>query len=459
MVTHISRDKSDLFSYSIFKFLFKNKKFLLTLRIVTLIIFVTALIYGFLEPLPKEHHFSIAIFWSLFWPFFMVVSLASFGSIFCSICPHSFLGRYISIYGFGLKVPKLLQNPLIGLGLLIGSYWMFLYLFPGVLKTPFVASLFFLIFTIFAFLGYFLFKDMGYCKYFCPIASITTGFSKSSFTWLGTYEESCKECNGYECAKACPYHLSPFNFNKKSSMEECKLCMECAFACEAVGFFATKPSKSLTYIDKASKSSDIWTYILIAALASISMMFQNALGNSPISQSLPWKVFGKKLDDYFGVEAFSFEGVLVLVLSFFLTLFFTLGMYKIASKLYNIEFKTLFKTAGYSIAPLVIFGGTAQTIPFFFTHYGSDTINGILSLFSQSSFITPFLEKSSPILKVFALLHIFGVTLGLIILYKRMKKFLGVKRRFYTLFFMLGSFHLFYLSLILFIIYIFVAKS
>ena len=235
--------------------------------------------------------------------------------------------------------------------------------------------------------------------------------------------------------------------------------MECAFACEAVGFFATKPSKSLAYIDRASKNSDIWTYILIAALASISMMFQNALGNSPISQSLPWKVLGQRVDDYFGVEMFSFEGVFVIALSVLLTLFFTLGMYKIASKLYNIEFATLFKTAGYSIAPLVIFGGAAQTIPFFFTHYGSDTVNGFLSLFLQSNYIAPFLEKSSPILKAFAILHVFGVTLGLIILYKRMKRFLGERVRFYPLFFMLGSFHIFYLSLILFIIYIFVAKS
>jgi len=461
MTTYVSRDRGDLFRYSFLRFIFRNRIFLTFIRISTLLIFLFALFYGFFAADSTEYHFTVHIFWSFFWPFFMVVSLGSFGSIFCAICPHSFLGRYITPLGLQKNVPKLLQNPLIGLGLLISSYWISLYLFPNLLKTPYIASIFFLVFTFFSLLGFFIFKDMGYCKYFCPIGSITDSFSKTSSTWLSTYQESCKACKDFECAKVCPYHLSPFNFDKKESMESCKLCMECAFACEAVGFFAKQPSSSLYKIDKYAKNSDIWTYIIIASFASISMIFQNALGNSPIKDSLPWMVYGERLDSFFKSDSFSFGGVFVVLLSIFCTIFFTIGIYKITSKIFQLEYEKVFKFAGYSIAPVVIFGGMAQTIPFFFTHYGSDTLNSVIAIFGAQSYISPFLEKSSPILKVFALLHFFGVALGVVVLWRRVRK-LGIngnlKRR-VSIFILLGSFHIFYLSLICFVIYVFAVFS
>lgn len=454
MVHTIKRKKSDLFDTKIGAFLGKNKLFLFLLRVGVLVIFFTALLYGFIQPDMQKYHLSVGLFWSFFWPFFMVVSLGTFGSVFCGICPHGFLGKYISRFGLQKSMPHWMQNPLIGLSFLVLGYWFLLYLFPDILKSPLITSLFFGLFTIVSFVSFFIFKDMSYCKYLCPIGSITASFSKVSATKLFTYQEACLTCKGFECAKACPYHLSPFNFEKKNSMQECKLCMECAHACAAVGFALQRPSNSLSKIDKAGKKSDIWTYIIIACVASVAMILQNALGNSPIASKLPWRIAAQN----FGESFVSVEGLLVLLLAIFLTCSFTLGVYKLASKLYNISFDVVFFTAGYAIAPLVIFGGMAQTIPFFFTHYGSETLNGIMLFFDANATLSnSFIHKTHPILKGFALLHFFGVFWGLWILKKRIA-LKNLAHHGVGFFLLLSSFHLLYLSLIIFIITIFIAK-
>lgn len=137
-----SKEKSDLFDTKIGAFLGKNKLFLFLLRVGVLVIFFTALLYGFIQPDMQKYHLSVGLFWSFFWPFFMVVSLGTFGSVFCGICPHGFLGKYISRFGLQKSMPHWMQNPLIGLSFLVLGYWFLLYLFPDILKSPLITSLF-----------------------------------------------------------------------------------------------------------------------------------------------------------------------------------------------------------------------------------------------------------------------------------------------------------------------------
>ena len=190
MVKSIVRIKNDFFNYALTRLIFKNAFFLLAIRLFLLVFFIVALTYGFLNPSPRTFHFNVSIFWSLFWPFFMVVSLGTFGALFCGVCPHGFVGKYLTKYGLKHTMPLWMQNPLIGLGFLVLFYWLMLYLFPDILKSPLAASAFFGAFTVLALLSFFLFKDMSYCKYLCPIGSITASFSKVSF---------CKKVVGKYC--------------------------------------------------------------------------------------------------------------------------------------------------------------------------------------------------------------------------------------------------------------------
>jgi hypothetical protein len=232
--------------------------------------------------------------------------------------------------------------------------------------------------------------------------------------------------------------------------------MECAHACEAVGFFVQKPSSSLFTVSKAGKMTEVWTYIIIACVASIAMILQNALGNSPIAEALPWRMAAHAYEAHFGKSMVSIEGVVVLILAMILTFTCTVGVYKVASKWLNIPFKTIFLVAGYAIAPLVIFGGIAQTIPFFFTHYANEAINGVVLLLDPNA--TPwqaYVTKQTLWLRVFALMHFVGVFWGLKVLYVRLKQLAGLSQP-WRLFFLLGAFHWLYLGLILFVIGVFI---
>lgn len=235
--------------------------------------------------------------------------------------------------------------------------------------------------------------------------------------------------------------------------------MECAHACEAVGFFVQKPSSSLCTVSKAGKMTEVWTYIIIACVASIAMILQNALGNSPIADALPWRMAAHAYEVHFGKSMVSIEGIVVLILATILTFTCTVGVYQFTSKWLKIPFKNIFLVAGYAIAPLVIFGGMAQTIPFFFTHYAYEAMNGVVLLLDPHA--TPwqaYVTKQNPWLKGFALMHFIGVFWGLKVLHVRVKQ-LGLHSHFWRIFFLLGSFHWLYLGLILFVIGVFIKGS
>ena len=62
MVNFIKRDNNDIYSKPIMGFLFKNQKFLLTLKIAVLALFLYALYFGFAHT-GKDNTFTYALFW------------------------------------------------------------------------------------------------------------------------------------------------------------------------------------------------------------------------------------------------------------------------------------------------------------------------------------------------------------------------------------------------------------
>jgi hypothetical protein len=363
---------------------------------------------------------------------------------FCGICPHRFIGGYINKYAL-FKTPKFLQNRFIGTAILLLSYWVMLYFFYDLLDNAFFSGVFFFAFTLYSFLIFALFQKMDYCRYFCPIASITNEFSKNAFTFLATYQSACATCKGFECAKACPHGLSPFNFEKKESMHDCTLCMDCTRACEAVGFFIKKPAFSLQKVKKNESFSGAWTVFSIAVVTLISMSFYNALGSSPLRESMPWVALAK----WIKLEPLHLEGVFAVTFALCFTSLFTLGSYLFVAKIFHVGFKTICKVALYSLIPLVLFGALAQTLPFFLTTYAPDIAAAFLS---QS--VDSFVEKSNPLLRIFALFHFVGLGVSSYVVFKRTAVF---KNHRVKIFAILSSFHIAYLCLIGVIIYAYVS--
>ena len=419
MVTTIQRKATDIFRWPIISLLFKNPIALFVVRTVTMLLFLSALYFGFAHPLSSENPYTTAIFWSLFWPFFMIVSLILMGPAFCGICPHGVLGRWLTPKGANKTMPDWLKNRNIGLGILLIAYWVPLYLFPGLLKTPWVASLLFLVLTLLAAFIFLRYKEMSYCTYTCPIGAVTKAYGKIGMTKLTTYQSACSECKTFECASACQSGLQPYNFEKKNSMRDCTLCMDCAVACEAVSFSITKPGSALSGEIKDRHTSHTWVYILLFAVITITMRLHHGLGHSPLKESLPWYKAGNWIETILPI-GIDWVGFVALVTALVLTFALVFGGFKIASKVVNIPFKEFLHRNSYALAPVMIIGSLSHIGTFFFVHYASDLGNAWFWLIGSPEIMAPLATMRDGWVHIFSLFGFVGAFWSLGLLYNRL---------------------------------------
>ncbi len=417
MVKDIKRDKNDLFAYAPTRFLFRNEKVIFAVRAVTVFLFAYALYLGFVAE-PEENTFTTAIFWSIFWPFFMFLTLPTLGSLFCGICPHGYIGKYITKFGLQKEMPKALKNPIWGLLVVVLFYWSVIYVWPGALKAPVATALFFAVFTLVAFGLFYLFKDMSYCKSLCPIGSITTAFSKVGFGRISTYGEHCASCKTFDCAKACEYKLSPFNFEKKGAHYDCKSCMDCAIACDAVKFELVKPLSGVVS-EKTKKSfADVWTYLAIAAVGTITMGLHHGIGRTGAAPDMIWSKIGAQINTLgLGVDG---VGLAALLSGIIASAFFALGGLFVASRLLNRPFGETMLSYGYVFAPIMIIGGASHAFSFFFMSYYHTAVNGFIWAFNLSfENVKPLASMKDAWIRVFSLFNYLAVIASMFIAYKK----------------------------------------
>lgn len=445
------KDKNDIFTMPLLGFIFKNPTFITAIRVITLTLFVYGIYLGFLIQ-TSENIFTKELFWGLFWSLFMVVTLSTFGRIFCGICPHGFLGKHITKIGKKLDMPRWMANPWWGLGLIVIGWWGVYYIAPRFFTAPFATAMLFSVMTLLAFALFYLYKDMSYCKYVCPIGSLTKAYQRVSFTWLGSYKEDCGECKTFACASACPYNLKPFTFNHKNSMEDCSLCMECAQACDAVKFSIVPPANSLYKKFKFDKI-EVWTYILITAAISITMSFHHGLGRGPMAEKLPWvqsaEYFKTLIDfgslDAVGLFAFLYANLVTLALVY-------IGMF-VASKALKADFGKTFYTLGYAFAPLFIIGGLSHLLHSFFTHEYADIVKGFAYGFGIETDVQNLASRKDAWLAIFDFFKYFAAALAFFIMYKRVNLFSASRSAKSVAFVFASLLIIFYLSLNLFRVY------
>jgi len=419
MVDFIKRDKDDIYAKPIIGFLFKNQKFLMALKIVVLALFIYAIYFGYAHT-GKDNTFTWAVFWGIFWSLFMVITLPTLGRVFCGICPHGFMGKYITKFGLKKTMPKWMQNPYIGLFLLVIGWWGIYYIFPGIYRTPLGTAILFTVMTLLSFVIYFLYKDMSYCKYICPIGTLTRAYSKLSFTWLGTYKSACDDCKTFECATACPYNLKPFTFDKRNSMTDCTLCMDCSAACEAVSFKVKKPSFSMFSKFQILKA-EVWAFVLILASIPITMAFHHGIGRSNAAGDMIWSKTAEFLKGYISFGSVDPIGLFAFLYAMLFTvLAAVIGMF-IASHILKKDFSKIFYDLGYSYAPLFILGSIAHTLETFFTRSYARIVEGFAYGFGFTIDVASLANRGDSWLHIFGLLKWVAITWALIILYKRMK--------------------------------------
>lgn len=451
----IKRKKTDLFSYLVGTFLFKNRVFLFILRLTISFLFAYAIVLGFIYPTKEDNLFTTALFWGLFWSFFMVFSLSTLGRVFCGICPHGFIGKYVTQLGLNKEIPKWLKNPFIGLTLLLLGYWLLVFMFPRIYTIPLNTAIFFFILTLISIVFYFLYKDMAYCKYICPLGTVTRVFSKNSFTKLETYNEGCLTCKTFECAKVCSYNLKPFTFEKKNSMEDCTLCMDCAIACENVAFNLKKPASDLFKRFKVQKF-EVWTVLILTAILSFAMTFKHGLNRTTISNEFIWNKLSVFIQSFIQSSFISINDLSVLAFSIvFVVGLNILGMY-IASKIMKLSYDKVFYTLSYSLVPLFIVGGLSHILEYFFLHYASNIINGFNHAFGLGmNTMQPLAKRGEPWLLIFiAFTHLAYIFAFIIMIYRL--KLLDCKKYLKILAYPFASFVIIaYMSLNFYVGYVF----
>ncbi|MFA6191252.1 MAG: 4Fe-4S binding protein [Sulfurimonas sp.] len=448
-----NRDKNDIFYMPFLRFIFKNQKFITAIRVIVLALFAYGVYLGFAVP-DKENSFTQELFWGLFWSLFMVVTLSTFGRIFCGICPHGFVGKYLTKFGLQKEMPSWLKNPWWGLGLLIIGWWAVSYSFPGFYRIPLVTAILFTSITAIAFLLYYVYKDMSYCKYVCPIGSITKAFGRVSFTWLGSYKEDCSACKSFDCAKACPYSLKPFTFDNKNSMEDCSLCMECSSACDAISFKIVKPSNSLYKKFKFDKI-EVWAYILITAAISITMSFHHGLGRSAIAKDMPWAQTAEYFKSFIDFGSLDAVGLFAFLYAMIASLALVYSGMFLASKALKVEFSKTFYTLGYAFAPLFIIGGLSHPLYSFFTSEYADIVNGFIYGFGLNiEEVKNLASKKDSWLTIFEAFKYIAVIWAFIIMYKRINFFKAGKYAKTAAFFFASSLIIFYLFLNVYRVYV-----
>ena len=455
MVNQIKRDKNDLFGWPVLGFLFKNPRFLLTLKLSVFALFAYGIIYGFTHP-DSDNLFTRNLFWGLFWPLFMVVTLATFGRIFCGICPHGFMGKYLTKWGLKKKLPKALQNPVIGVLLLVIGWWAVYYAFPSFFRTPWATAALFAVMTLVAAAFYLVYDEMAYCKSVCPIGAVSRGFSKVSFTWLGTYrEDACGECRSFECASACPQGLKPFTFDSRNSMTDCTLCMDCAGACEGVAFRIQKPSKSL-FSKFQSHKAEVWAFILITGAITLSMSFHHALGRSAIVDDFFWVKTARYFEGLFSFGTADAVGIFAFLYAISIAVMLAAGGMFVASKILKTPFSQTFYSLGYAFAPIFIIGGMSHLGESFFLHTASDIANGFIQGFGLPfDEMTPLASRKDAWVHVFGLFNYIAIIWALVILFGRIRLVESTKLRKIVAYPFAGALILFYLGLNFYIGYVF----
>jgi hypothetical protein len=390
------------------------------LRSLVLVLFASAIYFGLTYPDEIDNPYTPAIFWSLFWPFFLVVSMVTFGPVFCTVCPHSFIGKYLNKIGPQKLMPNWLRNRWWGLGLLVVSYWVPVYVFPDFLKIPYVSAMYFLVLTAVAFVGFYLYRNMDYCRYGCPIGSVIKSYGKVSFTQLQTDSSACQTCRSFDCVKACQWNLRPYLFEKKNNMQDCTLCMDCAQACDSVEWTVTRFAKQVIEPVKQLDRMTVWVFITLLAVITMAMRFHHALGHSPLKESLPWYQIGSWLETVMPVvPMMDWVGLVALLMAVAMTFTLTLGGLWLASRVSKIDFWTLFETAGLAFGALMLVGALSHIGSFFFLHYAPDLVNAYYWLMDSDSVMKPLASHRDGWIHLFNLFNFLAVIISATVLYRK----------------------------------------
>ena len=211
----------------------KSRYVPLVFQILMLLIFAYAIYASFVGFNDRGNNFGLLMFWSVFWPSFIMISLVTFGKIWCAVCPLGALSAAAQRFGLKIIFPTKLRGGIIALILWIGVVWLVREIFD-ISSNGALTAWFFVGFVGAALVVGFVFRDRSWCQHVCPIGIISGLWSMLSFMELRPTKEKCDKCRSYECVRGsgstcgCPMGLHP---GRLASNRDCTYCLNCIKTC------------------------------------------------------------------------------------------------------------------------------------------------------------------------------------------------------------------------------------
>jgi len=215
---------------------------LVTLRLITSIIFLLVIYAGlFGTPIP-EKNMATVLTWTIWWSG-VVISIFFVGSAWCAICPWDAIATWLvkqKIWKRGrensslnLRVPKVLRSLWPALMMFVGLTW--LELGVGVTVSPYATALMALLMVVLATVSLAVYEKKAFCQYFCAIGRTIGAYSSIAPIALAPVnKKTCEDCTTLECYKGtediepCPTHLV---MGRMTQNTYCTSCGACSMSC------------------------------------------------------------------------------------------------------------------------------------------------------------------------------------------------------------------------------------
>ena len=229
------------------------------LTVLTLAVFVLAVLAGLFGTPAGNHNFGIVFVWIVWWALLMLVLVPFLGRLWCSVCPIPAPGEWLQrralvrprpggrLYTLGKKWPRFLKN-----------IWAQNLGFAGValfsaviLTSPFATALVLAGFILLSIATSVLFERRTFCRYLCPIGGFIGLYSqaapieirvKDRAVCLGHQEKTCY--TGSDDGYGCPWLNFPGGLDANTF---CGMCTECLKTCpkDNVALYIRQPGADL----------------------------------------------------------------------------------------------------------------------------------------------------------------------------------------------------------------------
>lgn len=213
-----------------------------TLVLITLAVFVLALVTAFLGTPAGNRNFSIIFVWIVWWALLMVVLVPALGRGWCAACPIPAPGEWFQRQSFvhprrrrlwtlGLRWPRGLRNIWLQnagfLGLALVS--------AVILTRPVVTGIVLLAFVLLALGLSLIYERRTFCRYVCPVGGFIGLYSMAAPIEVRVKDvdvcrtHDTKDCYlGNERGFGCPWLVFPGSLTRNT---HCGLCLECLKSC------------------------------------------------------------------------------------------------------------------------------------------------------------------------------------------------------------------------------------